>query len=140
VKFHYQKLPVGKFRDPDAPLIARPFIPVYLIGHSQRTESPYYALVDSGADGVLFPSDLAKEIGIEDIKTHSRYDTGLGVAGRADIYYHSLKLQVLGDTKELSLEIGFSDTILVPILGRSFFRCFTSVIFREAKEELELKL
>jgi hypothetical protein len=61
VKFHYQKLPVGKFRDPGAPLIARPFIPVYLIGYSQRTESPYYALVDSGADGVLFPADLARD-------------------------------------------------------------------------------
>ncbi|MFH1192708.1 MAG: hypothetical protein V1656_00075 [Candidatus Jorgensenbacteria bacterium] len=42
----------------------RPYIPVYLIGKTKSTPSPYYALLDSGADKVLMPADLAQEVWI----------------------------------------------------------------------------
>ncbi|MBI4095188.1 MAG: hypothetical protein HY435_03280 [Candidatus Liptonbacteria bacterium] len=138
MKFGYQKFILGA-HDPRKPLVPRPYIPVYLRSDGTRTRSPYFALLDSGADRVLFPADLAIEVGIEDIETGNLEPT-IGIGNqRVDVYYHPLILQVLGDTRALSTDVGFSTGITLPILGRSFFRHFKAVIFAEAKEEVELK-
>lgn len=139
MNFKYQKLPIGRY-DSRKALIPRPYIPVYLLGKTKRTESPYYALLDSGADRVIFPSDLAKEVGITDIKLDGRYEPAVGIGNQAvDIYYHNLRLQILGSSEELKTETGFAENMAFPILGRSFFKHFKSVVFNEAKEEVELK-
>lgn len=139
MKFRYQKLPyLG--HDPSQPFIARPYLPVHLHGSGKSTRSPYYALLDSGADHVLLPADLAKEIGIAHIRTGRGPTFTVGIANqRAEVYYFDLALQLVGDARHLPIRIGFSDAIFIPILGRSFFRHFTSVTFSEAKEEVELK-
>jgi len=140
VKFKYQKLPIGGY-DSRKPLIPRPYIPVYLIGKNQRTGSPYYALLDSGADRVIFPRDLALEVGIKNFKSDGRHEPSIGIGNQTvDVYYHNLKLQILGDTKELNTEVGFAESMAFPILGRSFFKHFKSVVFNESKEEVELKV
>ncbi|MBI2034016.1 MAG: clan AA aspartic protease [Candidatus Liptonbacteria bacterium] len=140
MKFPYQKLPVHQSPDPSTPRIARPYIPVYLHGEKQSTPSPYYAMLDSGADNVLFPSDLAKEVGIADIKTGKGPFSTIGIAGqRAATYFHNLKVQVQGDSRQLPVMVGFSDNIIIPLLGRSFFKHFKEVVFNEEKERVELK-
>jgi len=138
MKFRYQKFIIGD-HDPTKPLVARPFIPVYLHGNGKKTVSPYFALLDSGADRVIFPGDLAVEVGISNIETGEPEPT-IGIAGqKADVYYHKLALQVLGDGKTLPTDVGFSKDIVLPILGRSFFHHFRAVVFAEGKEEVELK-
>ncbi|MBI2048834.1 MAG: hypothetical protein HY434_00585 [Candidatus Liptonbacteria bacterium] len=138
MKFRYQKFIIGG-HDPHKPLIARPYIPVSLLGKNRKTRSPYYALLDSGADRIIFPADLAVEIGINDITTGNLEPT-VGIANqKADVFYHHLALQVMGDQRILPSEVGFSKEIYLPILGRSFFAHFKAVIFTEAKEEVELK-
>ena len=138
MKFRYQKIPF-RGHDPQKPFIARPFIPVYLHGKIKKAESPYYALLDSGADNILFPSDLAQEIGIDAI-TSGKLELVMGIAGqKAGVYFHTAALEVVGDSRKLPVIVGFSDVIFIPILGRSFFRHFKSVIFDESKAEVELK-
>jgi hypothetical protein len=139
MKFRYQKIPFFG-HDPRKPLIPRPLIPVYLHGKERSIRSPYYALLDSGADNVLFPADLTKEINIADI-AQGRRESIIGIAGqRAEAYFFDLELQILGDTRRLLTVIGFSDQIFIPILGRSFFAHFKSITFSETKGEVELKI
>ena len=138
MKFRYQKFIIGR-HDPRKPLIARPYIPVYLLSKERRTRSPYYALLDSGADRIIFPADLAAEIGIADI-TSGEIEPTVGIANqKADVFYHHLSLQVMGDSRILSADVGFSKEVYLPILGRSFFAHFKTVVFNEAKEEAELR-
>lgn len=138
MKFRYQKFILG-FHDPTRPLIARPFIPVYLYSKNKKTQEPFYALLDSGADRVILPADLAEAVGITKIET-GRPEPTLGVANqRTDVYFHPLSLQVVGDTSILPTEVGFSRDIPIPLLGRTFFQHFKSITFVETKEEVELK-
>lgn len=136
MKFPYYKFGTGH---PNRPFVARPYIPVYLSNDSRRTESPYFALLDSGSDTVMFPTDLAKKIGIDDIKT-GHFAPAVGIAGQtADVYYHDLFVQVLGDATPVPVQVGFSDALVIPILGRPFFRHYRAVVFAETKEEVELR-
>ena len=63
MKFNYQRFALGA-HDSRKSLVARPFVPVHLVGNGMKTRSPYFALLDSGADRVLLPGDLAAEVGI----------------------------------------------------------------------------
>ena len=139
MKFRYQRFPFGTY-DPRKPLVARPFVPVYLVGNERRTQSPYFVLLDSGADRVIFPADLAREVGVARIEAGA-LEPAIGIANqRANVYYHKLAVQVLGDARILPLDVGFSRDVLLPLLGRTFFRHFKAIIFNEAKEEVELKI
>ena len=138
MKFPYHKLPITG-GDTRKPLVSRPYLPVYLLGKSKATESPYYALLDSGADRVIFSSDLAEQVGIEDFK-NGRLEQTIGIGSQVvDVYFHDLKLKVLGESRELAVEVGFADNFFVLLLGRSFFMHYKSVIFSEGKEMVELK-
>ena len=138
MKFGYQKFLLGP-QDPRKPLVARPLLPVYLVNAERRTRSPYYALLDSGADRIIFPADLAEELGIERIESGLLEPT-VGVANqRTNVYFHRLVVQVAGSDRALPVNVGFSREIGLPLLGRSFFAHFKSVSFAEPKEEIELK-
>ena len=135
MKYNYLK---QQGRDPQAAWVARPHVPVFLIGQ-KKTDAPFYALLDSGADQVLMPSDLGVYIGINNIKGGRREQT-IGIASQSTyVYFHNIKIQLTGDARELSISVGFGDDILVPLLGRSFFKHFKEIVFRESKEEVELK-
>ncbi len=137
--FRYQKLLIFN-HDTNEPLVARPYIPVFLIGDHKQTESPYYALLDSGADRVIFSSDLAKEVGINNFKATDKIEPTMGIGSQSvNVYYHKLKIQVMGDSRNLETEVGFAENFIIPLLGRSFFRHFKSVSFMELKEKIELK-
>ncbi|PIT92016.1 MAG: hypothetical protein COU08_04135 [Candidatus Harrisonbacteria bacterium CG10_big_fil_rev_8_21_14_0_10_42_17] len=106
MKFRYQKLPIlGS--EKERRYISRPLIPVYLKGKN-RTPSPYYALLDSGADRIIFPHELGEVVGIEKIESGFLEST-TGIANQSlDVYYHNLDIQVVGDTRELPVEVGFA--------------------------------
>ena len=122
------------------PHLLHPEIAVSLHGNGRQTPSSYYALLDSGADRTIFSADIAAYIGVTDIETGVREPT-LGIAGqKTDVYYHSnLSIQIWGDDKRFPTVVGFSKDIAFPILGRSFFYHFQSVIFYEQKEQVELR-
>jgi len=138
MKFRYQKLPLGYY-NPKHPLVPRPFLPIHLVGINRKTEAPFWALLDSGADRVIMPIDLAQEVGVYNVE-QGRPEPAMGISGQpVPVYYHPLNIQVIGNSNLLPIEIGFMSAIPIPLLGRSFFKHFTSVIFHEEKEEVELK-
>jgi len=135
LKFQYQKLPfIGQ---PNKAWISRPYLTITILGNGKQTK-PFYALLDSGADTVLLPAELAVEIGIADYKS-GRHEPVAGIIGKADSYYHDAEIQVSGDTRKTSVEIGFMEKLTIPLLGRTFFGCFNSVVFKEAKHTFELR-
>ena len=137
MKFRYQKIPL-RDHDPRKPFVPRPFIPVHLHNKQKSTPAPFYALLDSGADQVLLPAELALEVGIEDIG-RGRGEAIVGVAGQqANVYSFDLELQVVGDSRRLAVPVGFSEVVYIPLLGRTFFAHFRSIVFEEEKEEVEL--
>ena len=136
MKFPYAKLP---FHGNDS--IARPYLAVYLFGGEHKTEFPFYALLDSGADRVIFPEELARVVGIEDITQSADREPTIGFAGQTvDIYYHDLELQLVGDPRKLPVSVGFAPHVSLPLLGRTFFQHFTSVCIKEKKACVEVKV
>lgn len=142
MKFSYQKISIHQDANPSAPRISRPYVPIYLHGKNESTPSPYYALVDSGADQVLMPSELAELIGIKNIKKTERNPAQtVGVGGHiTDVYFHDLEIQMQGDARKLPILVGFAKNIETPLLGRTFFKHFKAVIFEENKERIEFKI
>lgn len=139
MKFRYQKIPLHG-HDPRKPFVPRPFIPIHLHSKKKSTRAPFYTLLDSGADRVLLPADLALEVGLEDIG-RGKGEAIVGVAGQqANVYYFDLELQVVGDSRRLAVPVGFSEVVYIPLLGRTFFAHFRSIVFEEQKEEVELKI
>jgi hypothetical protein len=138
VKFRYQKLPFG-IQPPHRPLRARPLIPVRLSRGGKSTPSWFYALLDSGADRVLMPGDLAAELGITDLRS-GRSEPIVGVGNtRLDVHYHPVTVEVAGEGRSLLMDVGFAQVLTVPLLGRSFFGQYRAVVFNERANEVELK-
>lgn len=138
MKFRYQKIPFHG-HDPKKPLVPRPYLPIYLYNKNKGTNA-FYALLDSGADNILLPSELAQVVDIKNI-SDGKVESIIGVAGQtADVYFHNLEIQVVGDSRKLIVPVGFSELIYIPLIGRTFFQHFKSVIFNEVKEEIELKV
>ncbi len=121
-----------------------PFIPIAIYRGKENT-MPFFAMLDSGADGVLMHSDFASALGIEDIKT-GILDKTLGIGNQiVDVYYHDdIEIQIIGDGRKLKTRVGFMESgvprQIIPLLGRSFFKHFKAVIFEENNERIELKI
>ena len=103
MKFKYKKL---------APGFIRPIIPVTL---RYKTKAiTYEALVDSGADMCMFPSQIGELLGIN--VQSGKKGAMSGVIGKAtDVYYHDVDLEIggnvthatVGFTKESNFDHGF---------------------------------
>jgi hypothetical protein len=121
-----------------------PLIPITLFRGKEST-MPFFAMLDSGADGILMHSDFASALGIEDIKTGT-LDKTLGIGNQiVDVYYHDdIEIQIVGDSRKLKTRIGFIESTeprqIIPLLGRTFFKHFKAVIFEENNERIELKV
>lgn len=98
MKFPYQKIPF-EGHDTRTPLIPRPILPVYLHGQKSSTPSPYYALLDSGADKVLMPAELAETVGVKDVKT-GRLEPIVGVANQP-VLPESIRRAFVGSVSHL---------------------------------------
>jgi hypothetical protein len=98
----------------------------------------FYALLDTGCDTVIFPSDIAELVDVS-ITAGKNFPT-VGVSNTpVDVYYHMLTLMIPGDGRRLPTLVGFSEGVPCPLLGRMFFAHYTSIIFREAAFEVEFQ-
>lgn len=121
-----------------------PFVPITLF-RNEHTTLPIFALLDSGADRTIMPSDFAEQLGIPDFKS-GRIEPTIGVGQQlVDVFYHAdVLIQLGGDSRKLPVEIGFIESTqnrrVIPLLGRTFFQHFKSVTFYQPKEVMELKI
>jgi len=134
MKFDYLKQP--NFLNPQKPWISRPFIPVRLSYKDKHLD--VYALIDSGADVSIFHSSIAKELGIDFIL--GRKEKFFGISGEAiDVYFHKLRLQIIGSPESIELEVGFTDSKGVSaILGQAGFFENYHIKFERDKERIEI--
>jgi hypothetical protein len=140
MKFDY-----ARYRGP-GPSIVRPIIPVLIHNPQAGLDEPIRsviceALVDSGSDFCIFPSELGEMIGI-DVEKGSRKIIGGVVAGESrPVYFHIVDLSI-EEGRRFEAWVGFMPDLSRNghgILGRhSFFSHFTFVTFREHKHELEI--
>lgn len=137
MKFRYQKFPYSG-PDKTKQWVSRPFILVRFHGLDSQQTPSIYALLDSGADGVLLPSDIAVGIGIKDFHSGVReYNFGIGQQ-TVETYLFDLGLEIIGDGRVLPVRIGFSEKIAFPIIGRIAFSYFKTVAFHQKQAEVEL--
>ncbi len=128
MKFQYKKYGPG---------VLRPVIPIEIIYEGKSVS--YEALVDSGADGNIFPAQIADILGI-DVKSGEKKEVW-GITGVGEDYYaHSVELIVGGWSYDI--KVGFLPNIArlgYGILGqKGFFDNFV-VKFDLLKSEIELK-
>lgn len=114
----------------------RPYIFVELMYKKRRSSYPLRALVDSGSDHNIFPSEFAREIGL-DYKNEIKYKTTTVNEYAFTVYGNRVKL-VIRDT-ELETIIYFGDNVKIPILGRNgFFNYYKKVSFFVKNKTFEL--
>ena len=113
-------------RDPHAPVIA------------------YEALVDSGSDRNIFPSELAELLGIDLTATEDvRYVGGVVAGERRPVYFHPVEMEVgsLGGPAFMTM-VGFMPEFSKGghgLLGRKgFFNEFSFVKFMDAERIIEI--
>ncbi len=91
MKFDYLKQP--NFLNPNKSWISRPLIPINLFYKGKSLK--VYSLIDSGADTSLFHYSIGKELEI-DIKTGRKEQFFGIVKDGIDVYFHKIKLQIIG--------------------------------------------
>ncbi len=120
-----------------------PMVPIHLYRGDHGPIVPLYALLDSGADRSIMPSNLAESLGILDIAS-GRLEQTVGVGTQVvDIYYHDdIQIELVGNSQRFELEIGFINgetQMHMPLLGRTFFSLFKSIAFEEKGGTIEIK-
>jgi hypothetical protein len=116
--------------------VLRPRIPIRLV-HKNRFVY-LLALVDSGADDCLFPSEVAQELNLSlDRRNVNRYG-GIG-AGHITAAFMNVRIEIDNDVT-FPLYAGFSDApSVVPILGQAGFFDRFEVRFNQPNEVIELR-
>lgn len=110
----------------------RPLIDIVIRNHDARY--PLLALIDSGADGCLFPHGIGAAIGL-DIKSGIKIG-GEGVGSKIVVYLHDVHLIIGGH--EVKARCGFTESIQKCLLGQAgFFENF-DVKFLYRKKEIEI--
>jgi hypothetical protein len=134
MKFDYLKQP--NFVDPQRAFIARPVIPIQLRNGDAVVQ--VLALVDSGADGSLFNTQLADEIGIDWRKGEYRQFTGIE-GSPVDVYMSDVEIHVGGGASRIQASVGFTTSRGVgAVLGQADFFSQHKIIFDQSKERLEI--
>ena len=116
--------------------VYRPKIPIRLSYKHTMLKYPFHALVDSGADGNLFPYEFCTHLGINLKKGEYHKHIGIGSQG-LDAYRHVVKMFV--GTYSFETKIDFAIGQQIPLLGRmEFFRFFKRVTFNEKEKKVYL--
>jgi hypothetical protein len=134
MKFDYLTQP--NFSDPNAPWVSRPYIPICL--RYQQDSANVYALVDSGADTCLFHSSVGQALGLD--VTTGRLQKFFGISEEGiEVYFHTLKFQIIGSTDLFEIEAGFtpSDGVKAILGQKGFFERY-KIIFERYKDRLEI--
>ena len=96
MKFRYRSIISLDFEQGTPFFLMRPEIPVTVIG--SRGRATYSALVDTGADNVVFPRSVADELGIELHPSERCQATGFG-GGTVSLLSGQATLEI-GDAQE----------------------------------------
>lgn len=134
MKFDYLKQP--NYLNPDKPWVSRPYIPVRLFYNDKHFD--VYGLVDSGADASLFHFSIGRELGICIEKgKRQRY---FGISEESiEVFFHRIRLQIIGSSEIIELEVGFTDSKGVgAILDQSGFFDNYHIKFERDKERIEI--
>ena len=117
--------------------VYRPLIPVRLCNKHTFSKFPIDCLLDSGADGNLFPAEWGERVSIK-IRSGKEI-THYGI-GKKDVkaYRHKVKLYIGGYNFETEADFSYEQEF--PLLGREdFFKYFKRVIFHEKERFVELE-
>lgn len=116
MKYPYIKFPSA---DPKRRWIARPLIPIRVIGPKGKWEG--YGLIDSGADKSLFNIEIAKDIGLNLEYTQIENFSGIE-GGRLKAKLVKVKIQIMGMEEVSELTVGVVESSVVGvILGQDGF-------------------
>lgn len=141
MKFPYREYICGYSGTTDLRIARRPVIPIRVVG--QSTFMRCNALVDTGADETLFPSAIARALGVEfetGVTSEALGFTGDGVSirfGRVTI-----EIESDGETVAWTDTVGFADfpesDDLMVILGHGGCLDYFLAVFDGERGELEL--
>jgi len=128
------------------PSIERPIIPLIISNPHAELAEPIRAvaceaLVDSGSDFCIFPSELGELIGIDVTAGQQKLIGGVVAGESRPVYFHVVELSI-EEGSRFEAWVGFMPDLSRNghgILGRhSFFNEFSFVTFRDHKHELEI--
>jgi hypothetical protein len=141
MRFEYKRYQQERAVDLDRPVIE---IILRNLRDARHPAIAYEALVDSGSDSCIFPSEIADLLGIDLTATDSVRFVGGVVAGeRRPVYFHPVEIEVgsLGGPAFMTT-VGFMPDFSNSghgLLGRKgFFDRFSFVKFRDHDDELEI--
>lgn len=132
MKIRYTKLP--DLLSPDAyswyPLIQ-------VCARQDKKGRVFHALVDSGAVDCIFPESIGRLLGID--VPSGQPKTYFGLARQAAPgFLHSIKLQVTGLDHWVTLDVGFIDADIIPLLGQSGFFSNYQIVFERFRYQFEV--
>jgi hypothetical protein len=139
MRFEYKR-----YMLPDGRAIARPVIPILIRNPRTNQAIHYEALVDSGADRCVFPSEIGKMIGIDIAAGEREFISGAIAAEGRPLYLHPVEITPGGywASRILHLMAGFmpdlSDTGHGLLGHNGFFDNLSSVKFQSLKGILEI--
>jgi hypothetical protein len=130
----YKKAPIPE--NPNAPWFPLPLIKIRLSYKEKIIQ--FDALNNSGADVSLFHASAAKALGI-DLKSGIKQEY-LGVSGhKIEAYFHTVKLQIVGEAEATELAVGFTESEGVSaLLGQADFFQAYKISFERYKERIEI--
>jgi len=141
MKFDYARY--RKQRDPD---VLRPIIPLLIVNSRAPLDWPIRyvateALVDSGSDFCIFPSELGEMIGIDVTAGQLKMIGGVVAGESRPLYFHVVELSI-EEGNRFEAWVGFMPDLSRTghgILGRhSFFNRFAFVKFQDHLDKLEI--
>jgi hypothetical protein len=115
-----------------------PRLPVVFTHPKTQLEIRPLGLVDSGSAETLLHTRLGKLLGIEDMASGEKALYG-GIGGEVTGYRHTLRLRVMGDSKEYAIVCAFAPIADIDcLLGqRGFFENY-KVIFEKYHNTFEV--
>jgi predicted aspartyl protease len=120
---------------PEGHKIFRPLIQINLRYGKKSVD--LFALVDSGADVCLFPSEVGESLGIVVEKGTQSSLTGIGEIAYPT-FSHSVVITI--GKHKIKTPVHFSDAIPTPLLGQKGFFDHFDVKFSYAQGEIEIIL
>ncbi len=139
IKIFYKIFPVTDSKGKEVGEVARPVVKILLNYKHGKIFGPISALLDSGSDYNLFPSEIADVLGIKLTKGALKVTEGIGGKTIKTYRHYGIKMFVEGYSFETSID--FSKEISVPLLGQQgFFDKFKQISFNRRDEEITIEV
>lgn len=139
IEFNFQRLPVKPtLAFPKRYSTLLPLIPIRIINRSDKEK--YFdlkALLDSGADISILPSEIAESIGLDVENERKQEIRGIN-GGLVMTYVHDVIIEVGGWKFNSFVSFSTAETVF-PVLGREGFFNLFEIKINYSKEIIELK-